>query len=138
MCWLQYSPLDCPDILKEASVVQPSILQWGWTISIMPGSLCLLQNLPLVSPKWLKRALVLQPSNVHTRTMSSHNCRSLRVAQVTDSTPHNKSDKTCIWRANCCWLFLCYKYWTEAIIGEISEKLGAICTVRCWQCQHHM
>ena len=27
LCWLQNSPLDSPGMLKEAKVVQPSILQ---------------------------------------------------------------------------------------------------------------
>ena len=51
LCWLQNSPRDSPGMLKEARVVHPSILQWGWTMSIMPGSLCLLQNLPFCSPR---------------------------------------------------------------------------------------
>ena len=69
LCWLQNSPRDSPGMLKEARVVHPSILQWGWTMSIMPGSLCLLQNLPFCSPRWLNLALILHPSDAQTRTM---------------------------------------------------------------------
>ena len=38
---LQYSPLEWPLMLKEASVLQPSTLQCGCTMSTIPGSLCL-------------------------------------------------------------------------------------------------